>query len=173
MGLTSDTKEWEVEKGCLRLLLESIVNCYPEAAGAEYSEITLYDGKSNEFIGAAATGKDRDDVFSGKRLGYARDEGRKTLTQKAMESRNPVIIHDVNEAALADADRAMVDRLGIRSTAVFPLFAGSRFVGSISFDHGGHTHRFTQQDINAMYALADLAAHLIGYAENFVGPKEK
>lgn len=45
------------------------------------------------------------------------------------------------------------------------MFAGERFIGSISFDFGSHTHRYSSEEINRMYGLADLAAHMIGYGE--------
>jgi GAF domain-containing protein len=159
----------EGEKG-LRVLLESIVNCFPETAGAEYGEITLFNDKDMAFTFAAATGKERDEAFSGEQFKLTLDEGDKIFTQKVMESKNPLIINDVNDYVMSGADRDMVERLGIRSMAIFPMFAGNRFVGSISFDYGGHEHRFTQQDINGMHGLADLASLMIDYAERLVGP---
>lgn len=164
MRLAFGAKEKTSETG-LRVLLGSIVNSFPETAGADYSEITLYDNMSNEFIFAAATGKDRDGVFSGKKIGYTMDDKQKTMAQNVMESRNPLIVHNVGDTALSGADEDMVNRLGIKSVAVFPMFAGDRFVGSISFDYDGHTHKFTQQEINDMYRLADLAAHMVNYAQ--------
>ncbi len=169
MRLAFGTKEKGEGKKGLRVLLESIVNCFPETAGAEYSEITLFNDKDMAFTFAAATGKERDEAFSGEQFKLTMDEGEKIFTQKAMESKNPLIINDVDDYVMSDADRDMVERLEIRSMAIFPMFAGDRFVGSISFDHVGHTHKFTQQDINGMYALADLAALMIGYAEMLVG----
>lgn len=170
MRLAFGTKEKREggEKG-LHVLLGSIVNCFPETMGADYSEITLLDNKDMVFTFATATGKERDAIFSGHQFKYTMDEGDKIFTQKVMESRNPLVIHDTGDYAMSDPDMDMVNRLGIKSMAVFPMFAGDRFVGSISFDYGGHTHKFTQQDINGMYSLADLAAHMIGYAEMLVG----
>jgi GAF domain-containing protein len=147
MRLAFGTKGKGESKKGLRVLLESIVNWF-----------------------AAATGKERDEAFSGEQFKLTMDEGKKIFTQKAMESKNPLIINDVDDYVMSEADRDMVERLEIRSMAVFPMFAGDRFVGSISFDHVGHTHKFTQQDINGMYALADLAALMINYAERLVGP---
>jgi len=164
MRMASGKQENTSEKG-LSILLGSIVNSFPGAAGADYSEITLYDRRNNEFITAAATLGERNEAFAGKKSGYAMDDRKKALAQNVMESKNPLIIHDVGDALLSDADTDMINRLGIKSIAVFPMFAGDRFVGSISFDYDGHTHRFTQQEINGMYGFADLAAHMIDYAQ--------
>ncbi len=149
----------------LIVLLEAIVNSFPETAGADYSEITLYDNKNNAFTFSAATGADRDAIFSGRKFDYTLDENKKILSQKAMESKNPLIIDDIEEYKMSDADADMVNRLSIRSMAVFPMFTGKKFMGSISFDYGDHTHKYSNEDINRMHALADLAAHMIGYAE--------
>jgi GAF domain-containing protein len=101
------------------------------------------------------------------------DEDKKTLTQKVMEARNPLIIHDIGDTVMSDADRDMVNRLDIKSMAVFPMFSGDGFVGSISFDYAGHPHKFTNQDINGMYALAALAALMIDYAAKREGAAQK
>ena len=164
MRMASGKQEKTGEKG-LTILLESIVNSFPGAAGADYSEITLYDRRDNEFIAAAATLPERNEAFAGKKFAYAMDDRKKALTQNVMESKNPLIIHDVGEALLSDVDTDMIERLGIKSIAVFPMFAGDRFVGSIIFDYDGHTHKFTQHEINGMYGFADLAAHMIDYAQ--------
>jgi len=169
MRLGFGMKEKGEGKKGLRVLLESMVNCFPETAGADYGEITLFNDKDMTFTFAAATKNDRDEAFSGNQFKLTMDEGEKILTQKVMESRNPLIINDVEDYVMSDVDRDMVERLGIKSMAIFPMFAGDRFVGSISFDYGGHKHRFTQQDINGMYALADLAALMIDYAKRIVG----
>ena len=154
----------EEMRGCI-ILLEAIVNSFPETAGADYSEITLYDNKNNAFTFAAATEADRDAIFSGRKIDYAMDENKKIFSQKVMESGNPLIIDNVEDYKMSDADADMVNRLSIRSTAIFPMFSGKKFIGSISFDHSAHIHKYSKEDINRMHALADLAAHMIGYAE--------
>jgi GAF domain-containing protein len=152
------------EAQSLHVLLEAIVNGFPEAAGADYSEITLYDDKRGTFTFAAATGPERDAIFSGHSFRRDPDEQKKTFAQKVLESKNPLIIDDVDGFARSEADRGMAERLEIRSTAVFPMIHDHRFLGSISFDYGGHTHHFTRDDLNRMHDLADLAARMIGYA---------
>jgi GAF domain-containing protein len=149
----------------LIILLEAIVNSFPETAGADYSEITLYDNKNNVFTFAAATEAERDAIFSGRTFDHAMDENKKTFSQKVMESGNPLIIDNIEDANMSSSDANMVNRLMIKSTAIFPMFSGNKFVGSISFDHGAHTHKYSKDDINRMHTLADLAAHMIGYAE--------
>jgi GAF domain-containing protein len=153
----------------LIILFEAIVNSFPETAGADYSEIALYDNKNNIFTLAAATGADRDAIFFGRKFDYTMDENKKIFTQKVMESRNPLIIDNIEDYSMSGSDAEMVKRLGINSIAVFPMFTGNRFVGSISFDYGAHTHKYSKEDINRMYELADLAAHMIGYAETLTG----
>ncbi len=108
----------------LIILLEAIVNSFPEMAGADYSEIMLYDNKNNIFTSAVATGADRDAIFSGRKFDYALDDNKKIFTQKAMESRNPIIIDNIEEYKMSDLDADMARRLGINSTAVFPMFRG-------------------------------------------------
>lgn len=151
-------------KSGLHVLLESIVNSFPESAGAESSEITLYDNKDKSFTFAAST-LDKDAAFSGYSARCASVDNDKIFTQRVMESKNPLIIDDVGEPNMSQPDRDMLDRLGIKSIAIFPLLAGGRFLGSLSFDYVRHAHRYSRQDINAMHSLADLAALMIDHAE--------
>lgn len=147
----------------MQMVLMSIVNSFPETIGAESSEITLYDDKSKTFSFAAAT-CERNEEFAGHKFKPGSDDDNKTFTQRVMESKNPLIIDDTVDFPMCEADRNMVDKRRNKSMAIFPMYAGSRFLGSISFDHVGHTHKFSKQDINSMHSLTDLATLMIDHA---------
>lgn len=153
----------------IHLLLASIVNCFPETMGADSSEVMLYDSKNGTFTFAASAG-DQDAVSAGRTFKCQAGDNEKVLAQRVMESKNPLIIDDTRDYPMCRPDRDMVDRLGIKSIAVFPLLAGGRFIGSISFDYLEHAHRYTREDVNAMHSLADLAALMISYAEKAAMP---
>lgn len=158
----------------IHLLLASIVNCFPETMGADSSEVMLYDSKNGTFAFAAYAGE-RDTVLEGRTFKCQSGDNEKVMAQKVMaqrvmKSKNPLIIDDTRDYPMSQPDRDMVDRLGIKSIAVFPLLAGGRFIGSISFDYLEHAHRYTREDVNAMHSLADLAALMIDYAEKTARP---
>jgi transcriptional regulator with GAF, ATPase, and Fis domain len=153
----------------IHLLLASIVNCFPETMGADSSEVMLYDSRNGTFTFAASTG-DRDTAFEGRTFKCQAGDNEKVLAQRVMESKNPLIIDDTRDYPMCLPDRDMVDRLGIKSVAVFPLLAGGRFIGSISFDYMEHAHRYTREDVNSMHSLSDLAALMISYAEKAAVP---
>ncbi|GBD08794.1 Sensor histidine kinase WalK [Candidatus Thermoflexus japonica] len=72
-----------------------------------------------------------------------------------LQEQRPLAIEDVAADPRIAPARPMLERIGIRSLLIVPLWMGDRIVGTLGIDHLRERHAFTPEEIR----LAETAAH--------------
>ncbi|MBC8331960.1 MAG: GAF domain-containing protein [Anaerolineae bacterium] len=77
---------------------------------------------------------------------------------EALSSRKPVIISDVSETSLSEAERAVAELRMLCSILYVPLLAGARLVGALILASTNGVHEFLPDEIELYLSLANQAA---------------
>jgi GAF domain-containing protein len=73
--------------------------------------------------------------------------------QLLKDTRRPLVISRLADAAHYDLDRAVLERQGIRSLAFVPMFAEDEFIGVISLDVYHAQHEFSAEELETAQTL--------------------
>ncbi len=81
--------------------------------------------------------------------------GPKELTVQVIESGQAIVVDDLTTDPRAAASRPLLGRLGVGSTAVFPMRAAGRLVGIMSVGGPAETWSLAAEDADVLQSLAD------------------
>jgi GAF domain-containing protein len=80
------------------------------------------------------------------------------LQERLQNTRAPVIINNVDEAADIGADGALFQQFGIKSIALLPMIVQGELIGSVGLDAFYNYHAFTTEEIEAAIAVTSQLA---------------
>ncbi|HET8946062.1 MAG TPA: ATP-binding protein, partial [Candidatus Polarisedimenticolia bacterium] len=81
--------------------------------------------------------------------------------RRAIETRRPVVIHDVQNEELLDGVRAHIARLGFESILVLPLLHGNELLGMLFLRAARPERRFTAEEITSCQVVANASANAL------------
>ncbi|HYV19052.1 MAG TPA: ATP-binding protein [Verrucomicrobiae bacterium] len=81
--------------------------------------------------------------------------------RRAIETRRPVVIHDVENEELLDGVRAHIARLGFESILVLPLLHGNELLGMLFLRAARPERRFTAEEITSCQVVANASANAL------------
>jgi len=81
--------------------------------------------------------------------------------RRAIETRRPVVIHDVANEELLDGVRDHIARLGFESILVLPLLHGNELLGMLFLRAARTERRFSAQEITSCQVVANASANAL------------
>ena len=81
--------------------------------------------------------------------------------RRAIETRRPVVIHDVASEELLDGVRAHIARLGFESILVLPLLHGNELLGMLFLRAARPERRFSAEEITSCQVVANASANAL------------
>jgi GAF domain-containing protein len=81
------------------------------------------------------------------------------LEDRLLKTKAPVVVNNVDDdPMLGDAERAVLQKLGIKSIALLPMVVKGRLIGSLGLDSFYEYHTFTSDEIEAAAAVTSQLA---------------
>jgi PAS domain S-box-containing protein len=145
-------------------VLETVVRLMVDAAGADHATITLRDQEAEAFVVQHEYPPSGEKSFVGERIPIRNHP----VQQGIVTRRERVVVSDLaGHPILTESSKVaeLVERLGIKSMAVFPMVCRNHVIGTISADSMSQTRTFSGDELEMFETVAKQAAIAIDNAK--------
>ena len=148
----------------LKKLVDMVIDMFVELMRVESGYLMLFNEKSRELRVKAVKGLNQKCIGKEGRIKIEKD-----IVRWIADWKKPIRPSDLDELAIKEFFRAMIEKLGTEITLAVPLVVNDKFIGLINLGKKESKKTFTQEDLRLLSTISGHVAMAIENAKLYEG----